>query len=797
MSIATPVMARTALAYPKQALEASTHVEYLPLAGALTQAFAFDAHFTAYSLPEVPRRLSRDIEGTRDVPMVLLVADVDQAETHAAGADAESAWRSGERAKVAALRADHPDVVSFDTRGGYRLIARLAEPFVIRSTDDRDRWVAAYEAWLDELASTYGIVADRACKDWTRLYRLPHVVRDGVGRVSSAVEGNVSEPGAWSLRVPELPAATPARAPKSECATVNVPSSDVPLRTRIQRARAYVATCEPAVSGANGHDDAMRVATAIVRGFSLDESSALEVLDPWNARCAPPWSDADLRHKVEEAARVGDMAWGAKLVAEPSAATAPRPKLPKLGDAVAASIVRAERRASGSERPIALPWPTLAEHFGGGLWPGFHVINKGTGCGGTQLALQVALGATKRSVPALYVGLELGDLDLALRLLGEEAHVPWSSLWTGKAGPEYLRRIREAAPALESLPFHYEVARPMGFPASALLESIEALRATYPEQDGPGSAPLLVVVDFLQLIGDEPQSDQEVRSRIGRASYVLRDAANRLGVAVICISSVARERYKTLADIHGVAGLAYDTDADGCPINRRILDVDAIVGMGKESGEIEFSADSVSVLARVPATWDGRGSDVVFATAKGRATGATWSPLHFTGFRYEECPDRGGRLVEAWNAASEAREHAKEERRSAKEQAKLSAVTADANAVRAYVLAHPGCSVREARMHAAGDSSGRWSAAVAMLGEDLEKRKRGKAVGLFVRTHPSTVDSVDSVDGPRSSTLHGRAPQGPSTVDVDGGGVRGGASTSTVPVHGRGGPDGFVEEAAQ
>jgi hypothetical protein len=74
-----------------------------------------------------------------------------------------------------------------------------------------------------------------------------------------------------------------------------------------------------------------------------------------------------------------------------------------------------------------------------------------------------------------------------------------------------------------------------------------------------------------------------------------------LSVVVLCVSSVARERYKLLSDIKGAAKLSYSVDpnGDGNPIHRRVFDPDAVVGAGKESGEIEYAADSVSVVARV------------------------------------------------------------------------------------------------------------------------------------------------------------------------------------------------------
>lgn len=459
---------------------------------------------------------------------------------------------------------------------------------------------------------------------------------------------------------------------------------------------------------------------------------------------------------------------------------------PRLGDRLEASILRAERRCEGREKPVALPWPILADHFGGGFWPGLHFLNAGTGVGKTQLGFQVALHAATLGVPVLYIGLELGELDVALRSLGLAADVPWSQLWTGRAGPAHLARVRDAVPALRGLPFHYEIARPMGFSAGAIRIAIEQVRALYPEPEGPGSRPLLVVVDFLQLVGDDPGDERELRVRIGRAAYALRDAANRLDVAVLCISSVARERLKMLSDIVAAAGLTWEEDGNGCPIHRRILDPDAIVGTGKESGEIEYSADSVSILARVPGTWDGTGYDVVFATAKGRATGAMWSPLRFTGFRYQECSDRGGRMVEAWKAAAEKRATAASVKKQKKEDDRAAKITRDAAAVASYVLAHALCPVREARVNAVKDSARRWTPAVAKLGPALQEGSAGKAKLLSVIRDrlPADVLALVIVDGTVDHVHSPPTPPPPSTSTVDGQGptvVRDHGGPSTLP----------------
>lgn len=82
---------------------------------------------------------------------------------------------------------------------------------------------------------------------------------------------------------------------------------------RVKRARAYAARLPPAISGSGGHATTMRAAVLVVRGFALDDSSALDVLREWNASCCPPWSERELRRKIHEARRVGRVPVGALL----------------------------------------------------------------------------------------------------------------------------------------------------------------------------------------------------------------------------------------------------------------------------------------------------------------------------------------------------------------------------------------------------------------------------------------------------------------------------------------------------
>lgn len=77
------------------------------------------------------------------------------------------------------------------------------------------------------------------------------------------------------------------------------------LTSPVERARAYVSVVPGAVSGAHGHNQTFAVACALVRRFNLAYEEALSVLREYNCRCAPSWSERELRHKLESALRAG------------------------------------------------------------------------------------------------------------------------------------------------------------------------------------------------------------------------------------------------------------------------------------------------------------------------------------------------------------------------------------------------------------------------------------------------------------------------------------------------------------
>jgi RecA-family ATPase len=73
--------------------------------------------------------------------------------------------------------------------------------------------------------------------------------------------------------------------------------------TLTDRARRYLSTCPPAISGAGGHSQTYSVAVALTHGFQLQRDAALSLLREYNAGCQPPWSERELAHKIDESIR--------------------------------------------------------------------------------------------------------------------------------------------------------------------------------------------------------------------------------------------------------------------------------------------------------------------------------------------------------------------------------------------------------------------------------------------------------------------------------------------------------------
>ncbi len=79
------------------------------------------------------------------------------------------------------------------------------------------------------------------------------------------------------------------------------------------RATRYLESVPPAIAGAHGDRHTFKVCCRVVRGFDLDDESAIAALLTWNARCEPPWPEAELRRKILGARQYGREPIGGRL----------------------------------------------------------------------------------------------------------------------------------------------------------------------------------------------------------------------------------------------------------------------------------------------------------------------------------------------------------------------------------------------------------------------------------------------------------------------------------------------------
>jgi P4 family phage/plasmid primase-like protien len=146
-------------------------------------------------------------------------------------------------------------------------------------TDGKPReWIILPDQPVAELPeSVFGVLEDIAERKAIR--------NEGC---SSLLNGHAGPPSPdWEIITPP-PSSLTAKAPREW--------------TVEERVIAYLAKIEPAVSGEKGHNKTFGAACRVGPGFDLTEEEAFRLINThYNQRCQPPWSEKELRHKIEDA----------------------------------------------------------------------------------------------------------------------------------------------------------------------------------------------------------------------------------------------------------------------------------------------------------------------------------------------------------------------------------------------------------------------------------------------------------------------------------------------------------------
>ena len=141
---------------------------------------------------------------------------------------------------------------------------------------------------------------DPVSMDAARVLRVPgfinhkHPDAPVLCRITYTDEAAVAATEAWEAVLPRP--VEKAAAPRPQTVTANLPDVE-------RRAIAYLSKLPPAISGQRGHNTTYNAARVLAHDFGLPKDRALAILlDHYNPRCEPPWTERELRHKVENAA---------------------------------------------------------------------------------------------------------------------------------------------------------------------------------------------------------------------------------------------------------------------------------------------------------------------------------------------------------------------------------------------------------------------------------------------------------------------------------------------------------------
>lgn len=300
----------------------------------------------------------------------------------------------------------------------------------------------------------------------------------------------------------------------------------------VERARKYLANVDPAVSGQSGHNTTFRAACVLVLGFGLTENESLGLLSEWNARCVPPWSDQELRHKIESAnAQPGERnylrnvqpsQWGSVSVPSYSAtaSTKPQPKITTLHDAATKYI---EKLKAGETELIDTGLVDLDYAIGGGVEKGEMVIVAARPSHGkSAIALQCVHNWTKQGRNCLVVSEEMSAMALGKRTL----------LFASESPSEHWKTSSQE---LEDSLALYSMTRATAYVAEscgtteAVVEQIEKFVTEHHVE--------CVVVDYAQLLKSEGKSRYE---QVTNTSIMLKQACAKHNIVLILLCQISR-----------------------------------------------------------------------------------------------------------------------------------------------------------------------------------------------------------------------------------------------------------------
>jgi len=302
----------------------------------------------------------------------------------------------------------------------------------------------------------------------------------------------------------------------------------------IERARKYLAKCPPAISGQNGSAAAFKVACLMVCGFGLSRETSLVLFREWNQTCQPPWSEREIEHKIDDAAKQGGprnylrnivpSKWESVDVPaykEPVGPTKGQPLVTSMVDATEKYIALIE---SGGGKTISLGIPQLDEALGGGVEIGeFVILAARPSHGKSMLAMQFLHYWSTIAMPTMFISEEMPAVTLGKRALQFISKHPQK---TWRESPETVREeLRAYAEYREKI---------------VIIENCVSLdMAVQQIEDGIKEHGIkIAVVDYLQCLKAKGKDKTE---QVSNSSQTLRNLAHTRKILIIILCHLNRQ----------------------------------------------------------------------------------------------------------------------------------------------------------------------------------------------------------------------------------------------------------------
>lgn len=361
----------------------------------------------------------------------------------------------------------------------------------------------------------------------------------------------------WRIQGFELP--KPAQAAVDELLAKHFPEPSAPAQTDTEfrapasvydRAAKYIAKMPPAISGQSGHNATFHVACVLVQAFGLEPDEAYPIMLGWNNGCQPPWSEKDLRHKLNDASKVPGQrgylrdvpiqGWGSVKLPDyaKQAKSAgsnggedsngrndePIDFAKRLTTAAEQLHKRLALIETGDNKLIQLGIGELDYALGGGVDFGEMVaIASRPGHGKSSLGLQFCHTWSALGMPCLFISEEMSALQLADRTLSHITRVPKEHWSTG------ISQLKQDIAEYEE-----------GHAPCYIMESIGNIGMAVDLIDWAISERQVqcIVVDYVQLLRSYGKTRYE---QVTHTSIELRKLATRSKAVLVVLCQLSRE----------------------------------------------------------------------------------------------------------------------------------------------------------------------------------------------------------------------------------------------------------------